>query len=396
MDSCEGMVSSKSNTLGGYETACKRLNSVARICESIAWSQRPNVLYQTIVDSLARELDCNNISLYLLTTTGDHLTEHAYHRGENGKIVSFGKMPITVGRLQFLIREKLPIISDYRNLHRDDDKISTEKALAQGFLGSTTIPLLAGDEVQGIFSLSYKEEKSWTDLDIDYLMSIGRVLGIMIHNTKLAKNKVELQTLIERKRLGSEIHDNLSQLISLIKIQAETAQISVEEDNKELVSQDIAKIVETSHEALKVLREEILYLHASLNETDDLVVDIEDCITRFTERWNLAVKLQVIGIDQPVTVSKEVILQLTRVLHEALSNALRHAFASEVLVTLFEEGNRLILQIADDGRGFSPRLVPEERMGLRIMKERVDSLGGTLLVDSQEGCGAIIRATIPR
>lgn len=396
MESCEGIVTSKSTTLDRYETACERLGSIARICESTLWSRNPSVVYQEIVETLARELKFNNVSLYLLTTTGDHLTEQAYYRSGNGEVERLGKMPLTVGRLQFLVRERLPIISNYKNLHGDDDKASTERALSKGFVGSTTVPLLAGDEVQGIYSLSYKEERNWTDLDIDYLLSIGRILGIMIYNTKMANTTIELQTLIERRRLGSEIHDNLSQLISLIKLQAESAQISIEEDNDALVVQDIAKIVETSHEALKVLREEILFLHSSVNETKDLVDDVEECIKRFTERWELDVRLQVVDIERPVIVSKNVELQLTRVLHEALSNALRHAFTAEVLVTVSERDNKLMLQIADDGKGFNPQLVPEERMGLRIMEERVESMRGSILIDSEEGCGTIIRIIVPR
>ena len=85
--------------------------------------------------------------------------------------------------------------------------------------------------------------------------------------------------------------------------------------------------------------------------------------------------------------------QLLRVLQEALANALRHSGAKSVLVSLRSEGDDLVAEISDAGRGLAPETVPG--VGLRSMRERALSLGGTLEVASEPGNGTRIRLRVP-
>lgn len=89
---------------------------------------------------------------------------------------------------------------------------------------------------------------------------------------------------------------------------------------------------------------------------------------------------------------------LFRVAEEALSNALRHSGASVVTVTLRHDGPRVVLEVADDGRGFDPaaRSIAARRLGLVSMRERVEQAGGQLTIRSAPGRGTTVRAAIPR
>jgi signal transduction histidine kinase len=94
-----------------------------------------------------------------------------------------------------------------------------------------------------------------------------------------------------------------------------------------------------------------------------------------------------------------VALQLFGLIQEALTNVRKHARAREATVTLTSDGSgQLTVAIADDGQGFVP---PTERnasgrpLGLTSMRERVESLGGTLHVQSEPGSGTSVAATIP-
>jgi signal transduction histidine kinase len=83
-----------------------------------------------------------------------------------------------------------------------------------------------------------------------------------------------------------------------------------------------------------------------------------------------------------------------RIAQEALGNALRHAEAEHIRVGLQNGSGRLVLSVADDGRGFDPGAVRGKRLGLTSMHERATELGGTLEVTSS-GKGTTVRLEVP-
>jgi signal transduction histidine kinase len=95
-------------------------------------------------------------------------------------------------------------------------------------------------------------------------------------------------------------------------------------------------------------------------------------------------------------VPSEVQAQLIRILQEALSNVRKHAVASQVWVSCFEQERDLVLEIRDDGLGFSPDDVTgHSRHGLRGMRERSELIGADFQVISRPKHGTIIRVCLP-
>jgi PAS domain S-box-containing protein len=86
-------------------------------------------------------------------------------------------------------------------------------------------------------------------------------------------------------------------------------------------------------------------------------------------------------------------VELSRVIREALTNARRHSGARSVEVALLTEGDELVAEVSDDGRGFGPRAEPGT--GSRSMRERARRLGGELAVESAPGAGTLVRAMVP-
>lgn len=82
-----------------------------------------------------------------------------------------------------------------------------------------------------------------------------------------------------------------------------------------------------------------------------------------------------------------------RVVQEALNNVCRHANANSVEIHLSAPGRGIAVVVQDDGRGFQPTRM--KGVGLIGMQERVESLGGTLIIDSGPGRGTLIRASVP-
>ena len=89
-------------------------------------------------------------------------------------------------------------------------------------------------------------------------------------------------------------------------------------------------------------------------------------------------------------------IQLTRVVNEALVNVVRHAQASKVKVSYRVDDEGLSLSVEDDGCGFDPSDIPPAHLGLRIMRDRLGTIGGSMDVDSGAGRGTDISIEIPR
>ncbi len=97
-------------------------------------------------------------------------------------------------------------------------------------------------------------------------------------------------------------------------------------------------------------------------------------------------------------ISVEVASQLLRIIQEALSNVRRHSDASQVIIQCLVEAEMLCVSISDNGRGFYPAQsakAGKQHYGLQIMRERAESVGGTLRLDSQPGQGTRIVVRIP-
>jgi signal transduction histidine kinase len=100
-----------------------------------------------------------------------------------------------------------------------------------------------------------------------------------------------------------------------------------------------------------------------------------------------------VSVEETVAVPEDVKIALYRVAQEAFSNIAKYARARRVTASLKADAAGAVLRVADDGRGFAPTSVTPERMGLRIMRERLDQIGASLDVDSAPGRGTTVVVT---
>jgi two-component system nitrate/nitrite sensor histidine kinase NarX len=145
------------------------------------------------------------------------------------------------------------------------------------------------------------------------------------------------------------------------------------------------------------VRESISELRTQLSERS-LAVSIRDYVDAYEDRHGVTVYL--VGDDVAESLPALMGFQLLRIIQEALANVRKHARARNTWIS-FErlQGDRLEMVIRDDGRGFDPDSLPEDpprkTFGLASMRERVESLGGRLHLDSQRGHGTRVVVSIP-
>jgi signal transduction histidine kinase len=234
--------------------------------------------------------------------------------------------------------------------------------------------------------------------------SIHKILGLESetakHYQQIAQARVELEQLSarlveaqenERKSISRELHDEVGQ--SLTGVLVEMANLSTLIRNRDLdgvavKADEIKKLVENS---IGVVRNMALLLRPSMLDDLGLVPALEWHAREVSKRAGLRVEIAAGQVREDLPEEHKTCVY--RVVQEALHNAVRHAGARHVRISVRQQEEELLLSIEDDGAGFNPRL--ERGLGLLGIQERVSHLGGTFEVDSAPGRGAVLRVTLP-
>ena len=219
------------------------------------------------------------------------------------------------------------------------------------------------------------------------------------HNAAL-QAKQDLQRLsarlvaaqeIERQTLSRELHDQVGQTLTAIKIdvaRAEQALLPSQTDLGERLKR--ARI--GAEETLDIIRRLAMLLRPSM--LDDL--GLSAALGWYTKQFaaSTAIRVNLNDDGSADTLPESHKISLYRIVQEALTNCARHSEARSVLISLASEEDRYIVRIEDDGKGFSPSR--EARgIGLIGIEERVAGMSGTLKLTSTPGAGTRLFITIP-
>ena len=205
-----------------------------------------------------------------------------------------------------------------------------------------------------------------------------------------------LAMLEERERLACELHDSLAQDLAYFRLKLIEAETSLGKNASTARKNILTELLKTVDEAYQNLRESIFGLRAlTLKNQPGLVAALDDYLRDFGEVKGIPVELKV---DHPETInfSSPVEIQLIRIIHEALTNIVKHADATKGKVTITADGEIANITIADDGRGFADRTSETHlRFGLKTMKDRAKSAGGKLSISSGPGQGTRVLIQLP-
>ncbi|SES05550.1 histidine kinase [Salisediminibacterium halotolerans] len=237
-----------------------------------------------------------------------------------------------------------------------------------------------------------------------FLRSFVRQLAVISENVELWNevryreelrlkllNKVITAQEEERKRIARELHDETSQSITSLIVGLSLLELSA------LNQHHMEKIREMKRNAQRTL-DEVHYISWSLRPSvlDDhgLVPAIRRYAEEFANKYGVEVDVHVIGLEDR-RLSGDVEVTVYRVIQEALTNVARHAKAEEVSILLRNQHDKLDLIIEDDGKGFDTAALPatewnKDHLGMKGMQERIESIGGRLVVESGEGHGTTL------
>jgi signal transduction histidine kinase len=264
----------------------------------------------------------------------------------------------------------------------------------RSFLG---VPIVSAGDIIGAFYLTDKEAApDFSPADEDAVVLLASHAAIAIDQARLFEDSRELALVEERSRLARELHDAMSQSLFSLQLAAATASSLLTTDPGAAVEQ-LAVVRSLSAQVAAELRTTVEGLHPADLERDGLAAVLAAQLTVAGRAHDVPVDLTVDGLPD---LEPDVEHQVLRIAQEAVTNALRHAGASRVRVSLGpddEVAGHVALVVVDDGRGFDPsaRGLRSRRLGLTSMHERAASLGGALTIESAPRRGTTVRLRFP-
>jgi two-component system, NarL family, sensor histidine kinase UhpB len=196
----------------------------------------------------------------------------------------------------------------------------------------------------------------------------------------------------ERARIARELHDELGQTLTSLKLGLGALRDANGLDHRTLCGR-IEAMMEIVDAAVVDLRRIASDLRPLMLDELGLAAAVEWLASSFGARTGIAVKLSVGRLGE---VGPETSSAAFRILQECLTNVARHAAATTVRITVSEHNGLLDLVVCDDGRGMPPTAQPRKKtFGLLGMEERALGLGGSLRVESEPGRGTTIEVRLP-
>ncbi|MCC6190326.1 MAG: GAF domain-containing protein [Anaerolineales bacterium] len=205
----------------------------------------------------------------------------------------------------------------------------------------------------------------------------------------LARQAQASAVAAERDRLARDLHDAVTQTLFSASLTAEALPKLWERD-PDVGRQRLEALRELTRGALAEMRTLLLELRpAALTESSlaDLLRQLAQAIVG---RAGVPIEVQVEGGAERAF-APEAQVALYRIAQEALNNVAKHANATRATVSLSVAAGVARLAVRDDGRGFEPLANLRDHLGLRIMRERAESIGATLAVESRPGTGTSVR-----
>ncbi len=264
-----------------------------------------------------------------------------------------------------------------------------------GFRSMACIPLISRGSVIGVMSVASRMERQFDQREITLLMAVGSWAGITIENAHLHRQSRRLAVMEERERIGMDLHDGIIQSIYAVGLALEYARFALDEDPKQS-EQKIKQSIDGLNKTIRDIRAYILDLRPRQFAGESL----REGLLRLVEEYRantLADATLVAPDDELVGLPNSHATALFHICQEALANAAKHSQARRTQVHLWATKDRVLLEVADNGRGFDLRKMSITLgHGLSNMHVRARKIGGDVEITSAPEEGTTVLAWVPR
>lgn len=215
------------------------------------------------------------------------------------------------------------------------------------------------------------------------------ITGRIEEEKRISKAVTEAQER-ERMQIGMELHDNVKQIMAATLMNLEYLQQHL--DDKQMASERIGQLMVYMREAIYDLRRLSHQLAPSLDSSASLHDKVDNLVTAMLSSSKMKVAIEV--DERSNKLSSEVQLVVFRILQEQIANALKHADATLLNISISRKDKLVEIVVTDNGKGIDPDL-KKEGIGLENIRRRAQALDGTVKINSSPGSGFELIVEIP-
>lgn len=257
----------------------------------------------------------------------------------------------------------------------------------KSFLGS---PILAGEEILGmIYLCDRKDMPEFAESDEWLIESLAGYAALAIAGSMLRDKTKRLTLLEERQRIIMELHDGVIQSLYAVGMYLDLLRNSgdnVQTDSLTAAINDLNLVIDDVREYIMGLKR--------MDEMGSRTIlsSMREMVDRLKVEKTMTVEVDAPN-SQPL-LDEDTFDSACQIVHEALSNAVRHSQASHLTLTALQTESALIVTIKDDGVGFDTSN-PSEGLGLQNMRRRARLIRGSVSIDSAPKTGTRLTLTVP-
>jgi nitrate/nitrite-specific signal transduction histidine kinase len=294
------------------------------------------------------------------------------------------KLPLSQSAAGVAGRRGEPVIWTLAELPTDSDL--KKRLVTLGVEQVIAIPLMAKGRLVGSLNLSTDQSRNYSAEQIALLKSIGQQIGVAVENAGLYEQAEQTAIAAERGRLARELHDAVTQTLFSANLIADVIPRIWKRDPQEGLK-NLEELRQLTRGALAEMRTMLLEMRPETLER----VDIKSLLTQLADAFVGRVRVPLsLDIQGDCELSHAVKLVFYRVAQEAMNNVAKHAGARQVDLQLHCQPGQLRMMIKDDGLGFDLATITPEHLGIAIMRERANSIGASLNIETQVGQGTTV------
>jgi len=263
-----------------------------------------------------------------------------------------------------------------------------------GFATLVSIPIRLHDRLMGEVNLFFHANITLSPAQQSLLETLTAHLAGAMENLRLNALEKEAAVAQERTFLARELHDSIAQSLAFLKIQVQLMRDALDTGDAQRVQRVLAEIDTGVRESYGDVRELLVHFRTRV-QGEDIAPAMQTTLRKFEHQSGLKATMQMEGHGIPL--APDLQIQVLHIVQEALSNVRKHAQATQVWLTVRQQP-QWQFEVRDDGVGFAAEGEPDDEthVGLRIMAERAEKIGGTLDVVSTPERGTSIVLTLPQ
>jgi PAS domain S-box-containing protein len=371
------------NTLAALEVRAQQHNAVAELSQRALEGRDVDSLLSDAVSLVRRVLQVEFCKVLELVPKGDALR---LREGAGWKEGYVGHATLPAGKEShggFTLLSSSPVIVE--NLQTEARFRPPSLFVEHQIRSGISVIIHARGAPYGVLGAHSAEERKFSADDVHFLQSVANVLAAAIERRGLEEELLNISSR-EQRHIGQDLHDGLCQ--QLIGIEFRNSVLVQQLRDVPAAQTEAVKIGESIRDVTRQARSLARGLSPVQIEANGLMAALDNLAANTAKLFCLPCSFE---CPQPVLVENPTVAtQLYRIAQEAIGNAIKHAQAKSIVVSLKLLNGEVTLTIKDNGCGFTKGRTGSEGMGLRIMEYRADMIGAMLRVDSAVGKGTTV------